>query len=82
MFLSILSVSKKIFEGEVKSVSVPAIEGRLQVLDHHVPLITPLRDGEVRFEFASGKIEKIPIDRGILEVRPNGRGKAIILANF
>ncbi|HHD92648.1 MAG TPA: hypothetical protein ENL06_03470 [Candidatus Portnoybacteria bacterium] len=82
MFLSILSISQKLFEGEVKSVSVPSIDGRLQILDHHIPLITPLKDGEVRFELSEGEIGKIPIDKGVVEVRPNDKEKIIILANF
>lgn len=80
MILSILSISQKIFEGEVKSVSVPSVEGRLQILNHHIPLVTPLKSGLVRFELVSGKRNDIPIDQGLLEVRPEG--KTIVLVNF
>ena len=82
MLLSILSISQKLFEGDVKSVSAPSVEGRLQILDHHIPLIAPLKNGSVRFELLSGEKKNIPIDQGVLEVRPNGKGKVIILANF
>lgn len=76
--LSIFSLNKEVFVGEAKSVSVPAISGRLQILPHHVPLVTPLKEGEVVIE-QEDKKEVLPIAGGILEVN---REEVVILANF
>ena len=76
--LSIFSLNKEIFVGEAKSVSVPGITGRLQILPHHIPLVTPLVEGDVVIE-GENKDDVLPIMGGILEV---GRKEVIILADF
>ncbi|MBI3335217.1 MAG: hypothetical protein HY001_01845 [Candidatus Portnoybacteria bacterium] len=68
MRLSILTLDKTLYEGEAKSVSVPGIYGRLQVLDHHVPLITALKKGKIKIEMAKDARE-FEVEGGVLEIR-------------
>lgn len=70
MKLSILTLDKALFEGEAVSVSVPGIYGRLQALEHHIPLITALKKGTIRVETPKG-LQEFEVGNGILEIRPD-----------
>jgi len=69
MKLSILTLDKALYEGQALSVSAPGIEGQLQVLEHHVPLITALKRGTVKVQ-AGKEVKEFSIENGVLEVRP------------
>lgn len=69
MKLSILTLDKALFEGEATSVSLPGIYGRLQALEHHIPLITALKKGTIRVETQKGP-EEFEVESGILEIKP------------
>jgi len=76
MHLDIITPDKKIFSGEVSSVSVPGMEGRFQVLNNHAPIISTLQSGLVKIKSAEG--EKIfEVKGGVIEVLKN---KVIVLA--
>lgn len=47
LHLDIISLSRPTFSGLVSSITVPGSEGELTILPHHIPLITPLKAGEV-----------------------------------
>lgn len=70
MKLSILTIDRALFEGEARSVSVPGIYGRMQVLEHHIPLITALKKGLIYVEAGEGRKE-FEVETGTLEVRPD-----------
>lgn len=48
MQLDILTPEKKVFSGEADSVSFPGTAGAFQVLNHHAPLISSLKEGKVK----------------------------------
>ena len=48
----------------------PGSEGKFEVLDRHAPLISSLRDGEIRWEEDS-QIKSMHIKCGFVEVRDN-----------
>jgi len=73
MHLQILSLGGTLFEGEVAQVSLPAKDGEITILKNHIPLITILKKGEVKFE---GK--NISIEGGFAEI--DGK-KVVVLAN-
>ncbi len=81
--LRIHTLEKTLFDNEVESVNVPAPTGELGILNHHIPLITPLIKGQIkikkslakRYEKAEGDV--IEIKKGFLEVKPN---QVVILA--
>ena len=45
MHLDIITPDKKLYSGEVKSISVPGTDGSLGILNRHAPLISSLRNG-------------------------------------
>lgn len=77
MQLEIITPDKELFKGEAKSVTVPGVDGSLGFLDHHAPLITVLKAGEVQVKLSSGKEERFPVKGGVVEVSDN---KVIVLA--
>lgn len=76
MKLEIITPEKKVFEGEAKYVFLPGSDGALGILDHHAPLITTLKAGELRVETGSEK-KSFVVKGGVVEVLNN---KVIILA--
>jgi len=70
MQLEILTPDKKIFSGEVTSVSLPGTEGRFQILNNHAPLISTLQKGEVKIKSAEGE-KTFEVKGGVIEVLKN-----------
>ncbi|MBN09080.1 MAG: hypothetical protein CMC79_01725 [Flavobacteriaceae bacterium] len=54
MFLEIVTPEATIFSGDVKSVSVPGIDGSFQMLNNHAPIVSALKQGLVTID---GEIE-------------------------
>ena len=83
--LSIYTLEKTLFNDEVESAQVPGPTGELGILDHHIPLITPLVKGQIKIkkslakEYEKAREEIIGIKKGFLEVKPN---QVIILAEI
>jgi len=48
MTLEIVSPEAKLFSGEVTSVTLPGVDGSFQILNHHAPIVSILKDGEVK----------------------------------
>lgn len=70
MQLDILTPEKKIFSGEADAVSFPGTAGAFQVLNHHAPLISSLKEGKVKVR--TKKEEKLfTIKSGFVEVLKN-----------
>jgi len=89
MKLSIYSLQNTLFEGEVDKVTLPTPQGEITVLDNHIPLITLINPGYVRYtplltveaskEYNfSGTQKVIKLSGGVLEVRP--QSEVVILA--
>ena len=76
MNLEILTPDKKIFEGEVRSVTVPGIMGSFEILNNHAPIISTLDDGKLIVRSA-GKEEVFLVKGGVVEVLDN---KVMVLA--
>lgn len=76
MNLEILTPDKKVFDGEVTSVTVPGTQGSFEVLTNHAPIISTLEKGKVIIRNA-GKEVFFTISGGAIEVINN---KIIVLA--
>ena len=76
MTLEILTPDKKVFEGEVSSVTVPGPAGSFEILNNHAPIISTLEDGKVTVRSGKGA-ERFIIKGGVVEVNDN---KVILLA--
>ena len=77
--LSIVTPDKILYDGEVRSLSVPGADGYLGVLSNHAPLITSLIAGKIEFSDATGGNKMLAVSRGFFEVSNN---VATILADL
>jgi len=69
--VDIVTPEKKIFsENNVLSVNVPGIEGDLEILNNHIPIITFLKPGRINIE-AEGFKKSFFISDGVLEFNSN-----------
>lgn len=68
--LNVVSAEQKIFTGQVVSVRVTGVDGELGVYAGHVPLLTSIKPGMVKYRLEDGKEEFIYVSGGFLEVQP------------
>jgi len=70
MHLEVITPDKKIFEGEVVSVTFPGTDGSFQVLNNHAALISTCAKGLVKIKTVTEE-KRFSIDGGIVEVLKN-----------
>jgi len=69
--LNIVTLEDKIFSGNIKKIFLRGVEGELEILPNHSPLLTLVSPGPIWFK-TDNKIEKcIMILGGVLEVQKN-----------
>ena len=76
MHLEIITPDKKIYSGEVTSVTVPGTVGQFQILRDHAPIISTLQNGKVKIKDKEG-VKTFDIKGGVVE---NLKNKIVILA--
>lgn len=69
--LTVSRVDAPVFDGEVSSVRVPGIEGEMEILPNHAPLISPLKEGVITITMFDHTTETQLITSGILEIHNN-----------
>lgn len=77
MHLDIITPDKKVYSGEVSSVSVPGSTGRFEMLKNHAAVISSLLNGKVKIKDKEG-IKTFDVKGGIVE---NLKNKIVILAD-
>ena len=93
MTLEIVSPEATLFKAEVTSITLPGVDGSFQILNHHAPIVSILKAGDVKivanhFDFGKEvahrfvKIDNntytLPIKSGTIEMKDN---KVIVLAD-
>jgi len=78
MKIEIVTPDKKIFDGEIKSVTVPGKKGSFQVLKDHAPIVSTLDNGTVRMIDQENNEVTYEISGGVIELKAN---KIILLAD-
>ncbi|MBD3581786.1 F0F1 ATP synthase subunit epsilon [Flavobacterium selenitireducens] len=93
MTLDIISPEATLFSGEVTAVTLPGVDGSFQILNHHAPIVSILKAGDVKiqansFHFAkevAGKFVKVDektytlaVTSGTIEMNDN---KVIVLVD-
>jgi F-type H+-transporting ATPase subunit epsilon len=76
--LKIVTPEKIIYDDEVRSVSLPTVEGEITVLPGHIPLISAIKSGELKIRRDEKKEEFFAITRGVAEV---DSGSIVILTD-
>lgn len=79
MKLEIITPEKKLFEGNISSITVPGSRGTFMVLHNHAPLISTLDKGKITIVTDNNQSEIIDIEGGIIEVH---RNNIIVLADM
>lgn len=77
MHLEILTPEKKVFEGDVTIATFPGADGSFQIMEHHAPLISLLKEGVVEYK-SKDSSQNVTITGGVVEVLNN---KVILLAD-
>jgi len=77
MKLSIYSIQSALFEGEVETLTLPTPMGEITVLPNHLPLISLVNPGEIRYTHF-GSTKTVRVAGGVMEVRPGS--EVVILA--
>ena len=75
--VEMVTAEGRVLSQEADFVLAPGIAGELGVLPHHIPLLTPLKTGEVTVR-NDGRDEYLFVAGGFLEVLPD---KVVILAD-
>lgn len=70
--LDIVTQEKKLLSEEVSSIIAQTVEGEINILPSHVPLLTRLTEGVMRFTTKSGDEQVVAIFGGFLEVDNSG----------
>jgi F-type H+-transporting ATPase subunit epsilon len=76
MTLDILTPEKKLFSGEANFVHLPGVAGEFEILNHHAPIISALKEGIVKYRTDAGETQ-LNITGGFVECLHN---KVIICA--
>lgn len=69
--LTIISPEKKLFQGEVRRVTLPGIMGSFTILPQHAPVVSSLQAGKVTYVKADGTEETRQINGGFIEMNSN-----------
>jgi F-type H+-transporting ATPase subunit epsilon len=75
MKVEILTPDKTLFSGDADVVTVPGINGSLQILENHAPMIANLKKGSLSIKSKDGK-QQFDVTGGLVEVLKN---KVIVL---
>lgn len=68
--IDIISAERQIFVGEVKMIVVSGTEGELGIMPGHMPLLTTLKPGQIKFIKPDDAEEFFYVSGGFLEVQP------------
>lgn len=69
--LEVVTPEQILFKDEISFVVTPAVEGELGVLKNHAPMIASLAIGVLRYTDPEGKIKRMAISGGFMEVIDN-----------
>ena len=70
MQLTILTPNKKVFQGNITSVTVPGSAGTFQILENHAPIISSLEPGKITY-VNEGEKKELMVQQGMISVHNN-----------
>lgn len=69
--LSILTLDRTLYDGEIKEIKTISTAGGLEILKKHTPLITTLKPSITTFKDINGKEYKLFLSSGALKIQDN-----------
>lgn len=63
MTLEIVSPEATLFSGQVTSVTLPGVDGSFQILNHHAPIVSVLKEGHIKIVADSFSIGKESVSK-------------------
>jgi F-type H+-transporting ATPase subunit epsilon len=78
MKFKIVTPERVLLEREVESITVPTQSGEITILTNHIPLVSNLKPGELRFTSRDGE-NYFAVSGGFVEIRANN--EVIVLAD-
>ncbi len=71
MNIVVLTPEKEVYQGAAQAVNVPGVGGQFEILNNHAPLVSSLKEGQVKLTLEDGGTKKFHIARGFVEVLKN-----------
>jgi F-type H+-transporting ATPase subunit epsilon len=71
LYLEILTIERKVFDGDVNMVVAPGSEGMLGILPRHAPVLTSLTYGELQVKKDGEPDRYFAVGGGVMEVQPD-----------
>jgi F-type H+-transporting ATPase subunit epsilon len=71
LYLDIVTPSKSVFLGNIKSITVPGSKGRFQVLVNHAPIVSTFDIGMIKVDFQNSHSDYYATGGGTIEVLDN-----------
>ena len=78
IFVEIITPSKSVYKGQIKSITIPGTLGNFQVLFNHAPLLSTFEIGKIKLNDVNDKEIEYATSGGTVEVSDN---KILILAD-
>ena len=78
MKFQIITPERTVSSDEVEQVSLPTLDGEITILQHHIPLVTILKAGELKYK-KNGEELSLAVSGGFVEVRDDG--SVVVLAD-
>ncbi len=79
MKFKIVTPAREMLDVEIDSLTVPTQNGEITILKNHVPLVSNLKAGELRYK-AGGQEHFFALSGGVVEVRDGGM-QVVVLAD-
>ena len=77
MDVQIITPDKSLYQGQADLITVPGTSGSIGILNHHAPLVSSLKKGEIKIVL-NEKEKFFKIEGGVIEVSQN---KVIVLVS-
>ena len=71
MHVSVISAERSVFDGEADAIVAPAFDGLVGILPRHAPFVTLLGEGIVKIRQSGGKLTRLQVMGGFLQVASN-----------
>ncbi|HLX63430.1 MAG TPA: ATP synthase F1 subunit epsilon [Planctomycetota bacterium] len=71
LHLTVITPARAVLDADASAVVAPAFDGEVGVLSGHAPMLALLGSGELRVNAADGKVRRLAIRGGFLQVNHN-----------